>query len=89
MEFKELGRKFLSHWIKVFIQLINLTGKRFMVAIFIQRKLQGLFLMFVWQALQDLTLVILMLCALVSIDVGIITEGWPKGMHDGLESYLL
>eukprot|EP00258_Populus_trichocarpa_P027451 XP_024443470.1 calcium-transporting ATPase 4, plasma membrane-type isoform X2 [Populus trichocarpa] len=42
------------------------------------------FLMFVWEALRDLTLIILMICALVSIGVGIATEGWPKGMYDGL-----
>lgn len=42
------------------------------------------FLMFVWEAMQDLTLIILMICALVSIGVGIATEGWPKGMYDGL-----
>lgn len=39
---------------------------------------------FVWEALQDLTLMILMVCAIVSIGVGIATEGWPKGMYDGL-----
>ncbi|KAL2898342.1 putative calcium-transporting ATPase 11 plasma membrane-type [Bienertia sinuspersici] len=38
---------------------------------------------FVWDALQDLTLIILMVCAVVSIGVGIATEGWPKGMYDG------
>ncbi|KAI4300812.1 hypothetical protein L6164_034146 [Bauhinia variegata] len=42
------------------------------------------FLMFVWDAMHDLTLIILMVCALVSIGVGIATEGWPKGMYDGL-----
>ncbi|KAG5539135.1 hypothetical protein RHGRI_019629 [Rhododendron griersonianum] len=42
------------------------------------------FWMFVWDALQDLTLIILMVCAAVSIGVGIATEGWPKGMYDGL-----
>lgn len=42
------------------------------------------FLLFVWEALQDLTLIILMVCAVVSIGVGIATEGWPKGMYDGL-----
>ncbi|GLT63138.1 hypothetical protein SLA2020_357220 [Shorea laevis] len=42
------------------------------------------FLMFVWEALQDLTLIILIICAVVSISVGIATEGWPKGMYDGL-----
>ncbi|KAM1185033.1 hypothetical protein ACFX13_014653 [Malus domestica] len=42
------------------------------------------FLVFVWEALQDLTLMILMVCAVVSIGVGIATEGWPKGTYDGL-----
>lgn len=42
------------------------------------------FLMFVWEALHDLTLIILMVCAIVSIGVGIATEGWPKGVYDGL-----
>ncbi|XP_065038274.1 probable calcium-transporting ATPase 8, plasma membrane-type isoform X1 [Musa acuminata AAA Group] len=42
------------------------------------------FWMFVWDALHDLTLIILMICALISIVVGIATEGWPKGMYDGL-----
>lgn len=42
------------------------------------------FLMFVWDALQDLTLIILMVCAVLSIGVGLATEGWPEGMYDGL-----
>ncbi|KAM0948760.1 putative P-type Ca(2+) transporter [Dioscorea sansibarensis] len=42
------------------------------------------FWMFVWDALQDLTLIILMICAVISIIVGLPTEGWPKGMYDGL-----
>lgn len=42
------------------------------------------FFTFVWEALQDLTLMILMLCAVISIGVGLATEGWPKGMYDGL-----
>ncbi|GMY19041.1 calcium-transporting ATPase 4, plasma membrane-type-like isoform X1 [Fagus crenata] len=42
------------------------------------------FLMFVWDALHDLTLNILMVCAVVSIGVGIPTEGWPKGIYDGV-----
>lgn len=37
------------------------------------------FWMFVWEALHDLTLIILMVCAAVSIGVGIATEGWPAG----------
>lgn len=42
------------------------------------------FLVFVWEALQDMTLMILGVCALVSLIVGIAMEGWPKGSHDGL-----
>ncbi|XP_045812184.1 calcium-transporting ATPase 2, plasma membrane-type-like [Trifolium pratense] len=42
------------------------------------------FWVFVWEALQDMTLMILGVCALVSLIVGIATEGWPKGAHDGL-----
>ncbi|GFP84096.1 calcium-transporting ATPase 1 chloroplastic [Phtheirospermum japonicum] len=42
------------------------------------------FWLFVWEALQDTTLMILAACALVSLIVGIATEGWPKGAHDGL-----
>ncbi|XP_066383942.1 calcium-transporting ATPase 10, plasma membrane-type-like isoform X3 [Miscanthus floridulus] len=42
------------------------------------------FLVFVWEALQDMTLMILAVCAFVSLIVGIATEGWPKGAHDGL-----
>jgi P-type Ca2+ transporter type 2C len=42
------------------------------------------FWVFVWEALQDMTLMILAACALVSLVVGIATEGWPHGAHDGL-----
>ncbi|KAI5018824.1 hypothetical protein ZWY2020_043712 [Hordeum vulgare] len=42
------------------------------------------FWMFVWDALHDLTLNILIVCALVSLVVGLATEGWPKGIYDGL-----
>ncbi|CAI9769746.1 unnamed protein product [Fraxinus pennsylvanica] len=42
------------------------------------------FFMFVWDTLQDLTLIILMVCAVISVGVGIATKGWPKGMYDGL-----
>ncbi|RYQ80929.1 hypothetical protein Ahy_Scaffold1g106997 isoform A [Arachis hypogaea] len=42
------------------------------------------FWVFVWEALQDMTLMILGVCAFVSLIVGIATEGWPKGAHDGL-----
>ncbi|XP_075485614.1 calcium-transporting ATPase 1-like [Primulina tabacum] len=42
------------------------------------------FWLFVWEAFQDTTLMILAFCALVSLVVGIATEGWPRGAHDGL-----
>ncbi|KAF3960073.1 hypothetical protein CMV_015185 [Castanea mollissima] len=42
------------------------------------------FWVFVWEALQDMTLMILAVCALVSLLVGITTKGWPNGAHDGL-----
>ncbi|KAL8098298.1 calcium-transporting ATPase 4, plasma membrane-type-like [Apium graveolens] len=42
------------------------------------------FWIFVWEALQDMTLIILMVCAVISVGVGIATEGWPKGMYDGV-----
>ncbi|KAJ8638305.1 hypothetical protein MRB53_012572 [Persea americana] len=42
------------------------------------------FWVFVWKALQDLPLIILTACAFISLIVGIATEGWPKGAHDGL-----
>ncbi|KAJ8769334.1 hypothetical protein K2173_002538 [Erythroxylum novogranatense] len=42
------------------------------------------FWVFLWEALHDMTLMILGVCAFVSLIVGIATEGWPKGAHDGL-----
>lgn len=42
------------------------------------------FWVFVWEALQDMTLMILGVCAFVSLIVGLAMEGWPKGAHDGL-----
>ncbi|XP_057426932.1 calcium-transporting ATPase 4, plasma membrane-type-like [Lotus japonicus] len=42
------------------------------------------FLMFVWDALHDVTLIILIVCAIVSIGIGLPTEGWPKGVYDGV-----
>ncbi|AEE30879.1 autoinhibited Ca2+-ATPase 1 [Arabidopsis thaliana] len=42
------------------------------------------FWLFVWEALQDTTLMILAACAFVSLIVGILMEGWPIGAHDGL-----
>ncbi|OIT21164.1 PREDICTED: calcium-transporting ATPase 2, plasma membrane-type-like [Nicotiana attenuata] len=42
------------------------------------------FWLFVWEALQDMTLMILGACAFISLLVGIAMEGWPVGAHDGL-----
>lgn len=42
------------------------------------------FLVFVWEASQDLILIILAVCAVVSLGVGIATEHWPKGSFEGL-----
>ncbi|CAN6450237.1 unnamed protein product [Victoria cruziana] len=42
------------------------------------------FWLFVWEALQDMTLIILGVCAIVSLLVGVASEGWPAGAHDGL-----
>ena len=42
------------------------------------------FLMFAWDALLDLTLIILIICAVISIGVGLPTEGWPEGMYEGV-----
>ena len=50
---------------------------------FVEKPPKG-FWMFVWDAFQDLTLIILMISAAASIGVGIATEGWPDGMYDGL-----
>nr|POF08694.1 putative calcium-transporting atpase 11, plasma membrane-type [Quercus suber] len=45
-------------------------------------------LMLVWKSLQDFQLIIPVLSAMVSIGSGIPTEGWPKGIYDGLGGIL-
>ncbi|KAA8537850.1 hypothetical protein F0562_027570 [Nyssa sinensis] len=50
---------------------------------FTESQVRG-FWVFVWEAFQDTTLMILAVCAFVSLIVGITMEGWPKGGHDGL-----
>ncbi|RCV28985.1 hypothetical protein SETIT_5G447100v2 [Setaria italica] len=42
------------------------------------------FWMFLWDASQDMTLLLLAFCALISVVIGLATEGWPSGMYDGL-----
>ncbi|KAK6939714.1 Cation-transporting P-type ATPase, C-terminal [Dillenia turbinata] len=63
--------------------LLNKRKETYGVNKFTESQVPG-FLVFVWEALQDTTLIILGVCALVSLIVGIIMEGWPKGAHDGL-----
>lgn len=41
------------------------------------------FWMFLWDASQDMTLMLLALCAVVSVVIGVATEGWPGGVSDG------
>ena len=42
------------------------------------------FLVFVWEAMQDLTLMILIVCAILSLVIGVSTEGLSEGWHDGV-----
>uniref|UniRef100_A0A0E0JTF8 Calcium-transporting ATPase n=1 Tax=Oryza punctata TaxID=4537 RepID=A0A0E0JTF8_ORYPU len=42
------------------------------------------FWMFLWDASQDMTLMLLAFCAVVSVAIGLATEGWPGGMYDGV-----
>lgn len=64
-------------------QLVNKRKDIYGVNRFIESPPKG-FLVFVWEALHDMTLMILGVCAVVSLFVGILMEGWPKGAHDGL-----
>ncbi|XP_068314131.1 calcium-transporting ATPase 1-like [Pyrus communis] len=64
-------------------KLLNKRKEIYGVNKFIEKPSRG-FLVYVWEALQDTTLMILAFCAFVSLLVGIMTEGWPKGAHDGL-----
>ncbi|XP_074306718.1 calcium-transporting ATPase 4, plasma membrane-type-like isoform X2 [Silene latifolia] len=51
--------------------------------IYTEKPLKG-FWTFVWEALQDLTLIILMISAVVSLGIGVATQGWTKGVYDGI-----
>ncbi|CAN6242181.1 unnamed protein product [Urochloa humidicola] len=42
------------------------------------------FLMLVWDASLDMTLIILTICALISAIIGLASQGWPNGMYNGL-----
>lgn len=64
-------------------ELINKRKNIYGINQFTESPSKG-FLVYVWEALQDTTLMILGLCAFVSLIVGITMEGWPKGAHDGL-----
>lgn len=50
---------------------------------FVEKPPRG-FWMFVWEAMQDTTLMMLAVCAVISLVVQISKEGWPKGAYDGL-----
>ncbi|KAL7194457.1 hypothetical protein ACSBR1_034806 [Camellia fascicularis] len=50
--------------------------------IFVNKPHRSLFT-FTWEAMQDMTFMILMECATVSMVLGTAIEGWPKGMYDG------
>ncbi|CBI19406.3 unnamed protein product, partial [Vitis vinifera] len=63
--------------------LLNKRKEIYGINKFTETKVPG-FWVFVWEALHDMTLMILAVCAFVSLLVGIIMEGWPKGAHDGL-----
>ncbi|EFJ37088.1 hypothetical protein SELMODRAFT_266601 [Selaginella moellendorffii] len=41
------------------------------------------FWVFVWEAMHDLTLAILGFCAILSLVIGVLTEGWKEGWYDG------
>ncbi|XP_031270709.1 calcium-transporting ATPase 1 [Pistacia vera] len=73
----------ISDGISTAEQLLNKRKEIYGVNKFTERPARG-FWLFVWEALQDMTLMILAVCAVVSLVVGIIMEGWPKGAHDGL-----
>ncbi|CAI9777178.1 unnamed protein product [Fraxinus pennsylvanica] len=73
----------LNNGISVSEDLLNRRREIFGINKFAEIPAKG-FWIFVWEALQDTTLMILAVCALVSLIVGIATEGWPKGAHDGL-----
>ncbi|KAL1821871.1 hypothetical protein ACET3Z_016740 [Daucus carota] len=64
-------------------QLLNKRRKIYGVNQFTESPAKGYWI-YVWEALQDMTLMILAFCALVSLIVGITMEGWPKGAQDGL-----
>ncbi|XP_062098690.1 calcium-transporting ATPase 1-like [Humulus lupulus] len=73
----------LSSGIPTSEQLLSKRKEIYGVNKFTESPVKG-FLTFVWEALQDMTLMILGVCAFVSLIVGIVMEGWPKGAHDGL-----
>ncbi|KAK6941791.1 Cation-transporting P-type ATPase, N-terminal [Dillenia turbinata] len=42
------------------------------------------FWLYAWEALQDSTLIILLVCAIISVILGAFAEGWPKCIYDGI-----
>ncbi|XP_039157322.1 putative calcium-transporting ATPase 7, plasma membrane-type isoform X2 [Eucalyptus grandis] len=64
-------------------ELLNRRQEIFGINVFAESEPKS-FWVFVWEALQDMTLMILGVCAFVSLIVGLAMEGWPHGAHDGL-----
>ncbi|KAL8130951.1 hypothetical protein AgCh_007036 [Apium graveolens] len=73
----------LTNGISTSEQLLNKRRKIYGVNQFTESPAKGYWI-YVWEALQDMTLMILAFCAFVSLVVGITMEGWPKGAQDGL-----
>lgn len=73
----------ITNGISIFEDLLNQRKNIYGINQFTESPSKG-FLVYVWEALQDTTLMILGVCAFVSLIVGITMEGWPKGAHDGL-----
>lgn len=73
----------VSNGISASEPLLNKRRKIYGVNQFTESPAKG-YWVYVWEALQDMTLMILAFCAFVSLVVGITMEGWPKGAQDGL-----
>ncbi|KAL7194442.1 hypothetical protein ACSBR1_034791 [Camellia fascicularis] len=61
---------------------LHVRNSVFGINIFVNRPHRSLFT-FTWEAMQDVTFMILMECAAISMVLGTAIEGWPKGMYDG------
>ncbi|KAL3505904.1 hypothetical protein ACH5RR_031286 [Cinchona calisaya] len=81
-----IGRKLctsLTEGISTSDDLVDRRKKIYGINKFTESPAKG-FWFFVREALQDKTLMILFVCALISLILGMATEGWPMGAYDGL-----